>query len=154
MHPDNLSEGAELFDTIETEQLEYDPAKLFATVYRRYKYKRIKEAGTIEFFIAALPEEKDKSIAAASLKAHVTTEKYLWHMPIHRQMQKFSSVGNILNENTIGDWINGTCRNLTALYDEHRKAIVHPACGYIQADETSITVLDTERGKGKKSHIG
>jgi transposase len=28
MHPDNLPEDAELFDTIETEQLEYDPAKL------------------------------------------------------------------------------------------------------------------------------
>jgi transposase len=154
IHPENLPEDAELFDTIETEQLEYDPAKLFATVYRRYKYKRSKEDGTTEFFIAALPEEKDKSIAAPSLKAHVTTEKYMWHTPIYRQKQKFSSVGIILNENTIGDWINGTCRNLTALYDEHRKAIVHPACGYMMADETSMTVLDSEKGKGKKSHIG
>lgn len=154
MHPDNLPEGAELFDTIETEQLEYDPAKLFATVYRRFKYKRDKGDGSTEFFIATLPEEKDKSIAAPSLKAHVTTEKYMWHMPIYRQKQKFSSVGIIINENTIGDWINGTCRSLTALYDEHRKAIVHPACGYMMADETGITVLDSEKGKGKKSHTG
>jgi transposase len=154
MYPDNLPEDAEMFDTIETEQLEYDPAKIFATVYRRYKYKRSKDDGSTEFFIASLPEEKDKSIAAPSLKAHVTTEKYMWHMPIHRQMQKFSSVGIIINENTIGDWINGTCRNLTALYDEHRKAIVHPACGYMMADETGITVLDSDKGKGKKSHTG
>jgi hypothetical protein len=40
MHPDNLPSDAELFDTVETEQLEYDPARLFATVYRRHKYKR------------------------------------------------------------------------------------------------------------------
>jgi transposase len=39
LHPDNLPEGAEQYDIIETEQLEYDPAKLYATVYRRYKYK-------------------------------------------------------------------------------------------------------------------
>jgi len=39
MHPDNLTEGAELFDKEETEQLEYDPTRLFATVYRRFKYK-------------------------------------------------------------------------------------------------------------------
>lgn len=34
MQPENLPEDAEHFDTIETEQLEYDPARLFATVYR------------------------------------------------------------------------------------------------------------------------
>lgn len=154
MYPDNLTEGAELIDTIVSEQLEYDPAKLHATAYRRFKYMVKKADGTVEFFIADLPEEKDKSIAAPSLKAHVTTEKFMWHTPIYRQMQKFSSVGIILNENTIGDWINGTCRSLTALYDEHRKAIVKPACGYMQADETGITVLDSDKGKGKKSHTG
>ena len=74
-HQRNLHEGAEHFDTIETEQLEYDPARLFATVYRRYKYKRSNPDGSLEFFIASLPQEKDKSLAAPSLKAHVTTEK-------------------------------------------------------------------------------
>jgi transposase len=154
LHPEGMPEDAELFDKIETEQLEYDPARLFATVYRRYKYKRSKADGTTEFFIADLPAEKDKSLAAPSLKAHVTTEKYLWHMPIHRQMQKFGQSGIILSENTIGDWINGTCRSLTAIYDALRENIVRPACGYMMADETHITVLDSDRGKGKKSHIG
>jgi transposase len=154
MHPENLPEDAEHFDTIETEQLEYDPARLFATVYRRYKYKRCAPNGSIEFFIASLPEEKDKSLAAPSLKAHVTTEKFLWHMPIHRQMQKFAQSGIILSENTIGDWINGTCRSLTAIYDALRENIVKPACGYMMADETRIDVLDSEKVRGKKSHLG
>lgn len=154
LYSENLPEDAERFDRIETEQLEYDPARLFATVYRRYKYKRSKPDGTVEFFIATLPEEKDKSLAAPSLKAHVTTEKHLWHMPIHRQMQKFGQSGIILSENTIGDWINGTHRSLTAIYDELRSSIVKPACGYMMADETHITVLDSDKDKGKKSHIG
>lgn len=154
MYPENLPEDAEHFDTIETEQLEYDPAKLFATVYRRYKYKQCKPDGSTAFFIASLPEEKDKSLAAPSLKAHVTTEKYMYHMPIYRQMQKFSQSGIILSENTIGDWINGTCRSLTAIYDALRTNIVHSAAGYMMADEPPFTVLDTEKGKGKKSHIG
>lgn len=38
MHPHNLPEDAQMFDTIETEQLEYDSEKLFATMYRRFKY--------------------------------------------------------------------------------------------------------------------
>ena len=154
MHPENLPEDAEHFDTIETEQLEYDPAKLFATVYRRFKYKQNKPDGSTAFFVASLPEEKDKSLAAPSLKAHVTTEKFMYHMPIYRQMQKFSQHGIILSENTIGDWINGTCRSLTAIYDALRTNIVHSASGYMMADETPFTVLDTEKGKGKKSHIG
>jgi transposase len=61
MHPDNLPADAAHFDTIETEQLEYDPAKLFATVYRRYKYKQNKPDGSTEFFIANLPEERIKA---------------------------------------------------------------------------------------------
>ena len=154
IYPENLPEAAVLVDKIETEQLEYDPAKLFATVYRRHKYKLDRPDGSTEFFIATLPEEKDKSLAAPSLKAHVTTEKYLWHMPIYRQMQKFAQSGIILSDATIGDWINGTCRSLTAIYDALRKEIIHSASKYMMADETAFTVLDTEKGKGKKSHIG
>ncbi len=60
MHPEGLPADAEHFDTVETEQLEYDPARLFATVYRRYKYKRSNTDGSLEFFIAN-PHEKDKS---------------------------------------------------------------------------------------------
>jgi len=154
MHPEDLPSDAEHFDTVETEQLEYDPARLFATVYRRYKYKRTNTDGSLEFFIANLPQEKDKSLAAPSLKAHVTVEKYMWHTPIHRQMQRFAQSGIILSENTIGDWTNSTCHTLTAIYDAHRQSIIKPACGYMMADETTYLVLDANKKKGKKSSLG
>ena len=154
LHPDQLPEGAEQYDKEETEQLEYDPAKLFATVYRRYKYKLDKPDGTVDFFIASLPSEKDKSLAAPSLKAHVTVEKYMYHMPIYRQLQRFAQEGIIISDTTLGDWINNTCHSLTAVYDALRKDIIYSASKYMMADETSITVLDTEKAKGKKSHIG
>jgi transposase len=154
LKPDNLPEGAELFDKEETEQLEYDPAKLFATVYRRLKYKLTKPDGTTEFFIAPLPEEKDKNIAAPSLRAHHIVEKYAYHTPIYRQIQKLREHGFVMADSTIIDRIHRDAYSLTALYDEHRKSIVKPACGYMMADETSMTVLDSEKGKGKKSHIG
>jgi len=154
LHPDNLPEGAQQFDTEETEQLEYDPAKLFATVYRRYKYKLQNSDGSVQFFIAPLPEEKDKSLAAPSLKAHVTVEKYMYHMPIYRQLQRFAQEGIIISDTTMGDWINTTCYSLTAVYDALRKDIVFSASRYMMADETAITVLDKEKAKGKKSHIG
>ena len=154
LHPENLPDGAVQFDTEETEQLEYDPAKLFATVYRRYKYKLDKPDGSTTLFIAPLPDEKDKSLAAPSLKAHVTVEKYMYHMPIYRQLQKLGQQGIVISDTTMGDWINGTCRSLTALYDAHRKDIVYSASKYMMADETHIRVLDNDKPKGKKSHIG
>jgi len=154
LHPEGLPEGAERYDVIETEQLEYDPAKSFATVYRRYKCKRVKTDGVVEFFIAPLPDEKDKSLAAPSLKAHVTVDKYLYHMPIYRQLQKFSQLGIIISDTTMGDWINGACHSLTAIYDALRKDVVYSASKYLMADETSITVLDTEKIKGRKAHTG
>jgi transposase len=154
IYPDNLPDGAELFDKEETEQLEYDPAKLFATVYRRHKYILKRPDGTTEFFIAPLPEEKDKSIAAPSLRTHHIVEKYVYHTPIYRQIQKLREHGIVMADSTIIDRIHRDINGLHALYDEHRKSIVKPACGYMMADETSMTVLDSERGKGKKSHIG
>jgi transposase len=154
LHPDNLPEGAKQYGKEETEQLEYDPGKLFATVYRRYKYKLDKPDGSTELFIASLPAEKDKSIAAPSLKAHLTVEKYMYHSPIYRQLQKFRQEGMIISDTTAGDWINDTARSLTALYEVHRQDIIYPACKYMMADETHIRVLDNDKPKGKKSHIG
>ncbi len=154
LHPMNLPEDAVEYGTDDIEQLEYDPARLFATVYRRHKYKRVGPDGAMEFYVGTLPEEKDKSLAAPSMKAHVTVEKYLWHMPINRQISKFAQDGIIISDTTMGDWINGTCRSLTAIYDGLRKDIVHSASKYLMADETSITVLDNDKLKGKKSHIG
>jgi transposase len=149
--PGNLPEDVELLDKIESEQLEYDPARLFAAVHRRHKHKRGKPDGTTEFFIAELPDEKDKSLVAPSLKAHVTTEKYLYHMPIYRQVQKIAQSGVLLADMTVGDWINGIRRSLTAIYDALRENIVRPTYGYMMADETSITVLDTDKGPVESS---
>jgi transposase len=154
IHPENLPEGAVQFGKEETEQLEYDPGKLFVTVYRRYKYKLDQPAGAPAFFIAPLPDEKDKSIAAPSLKASVTIEKYMYHTPIYRQIQKFSQEGIVISDTTMGDWINDTCRSLTALYEVHRRDIVYSASRYMMADETHMVVLDNDKPKGKKSHIG
>ncbi|MCA6440184.1 MAG: IS66 family transposase [Chitinophagaceae bacterium] len=154
IHPANLPADAVLFDTEETEQLEYDPGRLFATVYRRFKYKRRKEDGSMEFFIGDLPVEKDKCLAAPSLRAHCIVEKYMFHMPLYRQIQKFAQDGVVIAKNTMTDWVNNDARSLTALYDAHRSSVLNAASQYMMADETRYRVLDSEKVKGRKSHIG
>lgn len=136
MHPEKFTEDTEHFDTIETEQLKYEPAKLFATIYRRYKYNYSKPGGSTEFFMVKLPEERDKSMAVPFYMAYVTTEKYMCPMPIYWQMQKFFQYGINLSENTIGNWINGTCQSLTAIYDSLRISIVHSVSKYMMVDNT------------------
>lgn len=154
IYPPDLPEGAQLYDKEETEQLEYDPAKLFATVYRRYKYKLVMPDGSVQFFIGQLPAHKDKSIAAPSLKAHMTVEKYMYHTLIYRLLQKFSHIGIDIAQSTAGDWIGDVAHCLIAIYDAHRHNIIYAPSKYLTADETTLRVLDSDKPKGKKSHIG
>lgn len=154
IYPENVPADAVIFDTEETEQLEYDPGRLFATVYRRFKYKRQKEDGSMEFFIGNLPIEKDKCLAAPSLRAHCTVEKYMYHMPLYRQIQKFAQDGVVIAMNTMTDWVNNDARSLTALYEAHRDSVLNAASQYMMADETGFRVLDSEKARGKKSHRG
>jgi transposase len=154
IYPKGLPEDAELFDTEETEQLEYDPGRLFATVYRRFKFKRKRPDGTMEFFIGDLPVEKDKCLAAPSLRSHCIVEKYMYHMPLYRQIQKFRQEGVDIAAGTMSDWVNNDARSLTALYDAHRNSILHAASQYMMADETGFRVLDPLKINGRKSHRG
>lgn len=154
IYPENLPEGAVPYDKEETEQLEYDPAKLFATVYRRHKYKLVMSDGSVQFFIGQLPAHKDKSIAAPSLKAHMTVEKYMYHTPIYRLLQKFSHNGIDIAQSTACDWISNVAHSLLTIYDAHRHNIIYAPSKYLMADETTLRVLDSDKPKGKKSHIG
>lgn len=154
IYPKDVPADAELFDTEETEQLEYDPGRLFATVYRRHKYKRIRPDGSTEILIGDLPVEKDKCLAAPSLRAHCAVEKYMYHMPLYRQIQKFAQEGVVIAANTMSDWVNNDARSMTALYEAHRNSILLAASNYTMVDETGFRVLDNEKKKGKKSHRG
>lgn len=81
----------------------------------------------------------------------MTVEKYMYHTPIYRQIQKFSQEGIIISDTTMGDWINDTGHSLTALYEVHRKDIVYSASRYMMADESHIRVLDHRTGKQRSS---
>lgn len=71
-----------------TEELECEPAKFYIKRYIRYKYAAKKgEAVTI----AELPERViDKGIPGPSLLAMILADKYLDHLPLYRQKQRFA----------------------------------------------------------------
>jgi transposase len=127
-----------------TEELEYKPATLFVNQYRRRKYIA---AGTDEkttIVCGKLPSRPiDKGMAGAALLAHIIAEKFLWHIPFYRQWQRFASRGIKIPASTMGDWSAQVAQLLLVLYDELRKRML--ASGYVQADETHIKVLESEK---------
>jgi len=133
-----------------TETLDYRPSKIIVIRRERPKYvdPADEDKGVI---IADLPVRPiDKGMAEPSLLANVTIEKYIDHLPLYRQVQRFTRQGITLATSTLGDWVRQTADLLGPLYDELRAEA--KASGYIQADETPIQVQDGR--KSGKTHRG
>lgn len=131
-----------------TEELEYTPPSFFVNQYARKKYVKANGEGII---IADLPSRPiEKGIAGASLLANIVIEKYVDHLPLYRQQNRFSRIGMNIPPATIVGWVKATCELLSPLYDELKRQVL--AQKYIQADETPTAVLDKE--KNKSTHQG
>ena len=114
-----------------TEVLERIPGKLFVHQYKRPKYK---DPLTGRIVIGELPSRPiDKGIAGPGLLAQIVIDKYVDHLPIYRQVQRFEREGMKLPVSTLTDWVSGTCNLLEPLYEAHRKQVL--SNDYLQADE-------------------
>lgn len=125
-----------------TEELEYTPGKFFVNQYIRPKYS--KAEGII---IAQLPSRPiEKGIAGSGLLASILIEKYVDHLPLHRQLQRFKREDIHIAPSTIGDWVKYSLELVTPLYDTLKKQVQQSS--YLMADETPIKVLDKDSDKG------
>src|SRR5690606_29749879 len=71
-----------------TEELECEPARFYIKRYIRYKYAAKSGEGVK---IAELPDRViDKGIPGAGLLAMILTDKYVDHLPLYRQKQRFA----------------------------------------------------------------
>jgi transposase len=85
-----------------TEQLECDPAKLYVIEHIRYKYscKQCKQ----NIVTADLPRQPiDKGLPGSGLLTGVVLNKYQYHLPLHRQEQRFANLGIALPRSTLCD---------------------------------------------------
>lgn len=131
-----------------TETLDYTPAKFFVNRYIRPKYARPQGEGILTAPMPSRPIEK--GMAEAGLLAIILIEKYLDHLPLYRQIQRFKRAGIKIADSTIGDWVARVCKLIDSLYQAHRKDVLTQS--YLMADETTIKVLD-RKVKGK-AHLG
>jgi len=154
VEPDQDVTGLKSIGEEITEELDYTPGKFFVRQYVRTKYvKPVTRDGVAEneIIIASLPSRPiDKCIAGAALLAYIVVNKYIDHLPVYRQVQRFAREGMKLPASTITGWISQVCALLGVLYAVHRKLVFNG--DYIQGDETPIKVLD--KNKKGTTHQG
>jgi len=124
-----------------TEELECEPAKFYIKRYIRYKYAAKNSEG---IRIGELPERViDKGIPGAGLLAMILTDKYVDHLPLYRQKQRFARENIQIPSSTIEGWTKEALIKLHPLYEQLVFDI--KAKGYLQVDETPIKVLDSDK---------
>lgn len=148
IEPEGLSEGCRRIGEEVTEELEYEPGKLFVNRFVRPKYV---SADNTTVLIAPMVERPlPRAIAGPGLLTQVIIDKYVDHLPLHRQQQRFSREKINIPYSTLTDWVSNTCKLITPLYDALVKEVL--SSDYLHADETPIKVLD--RDKKGQSHRG
>ncbi|WP_458252023.1 IS66 family transposase [Sphingobacterium cellulitidis] len=124
-----------------TDELECEPAKFYIKRYIRYKYAA-KDGSNVS--IAELPERViDKGIPGPSLLAMILADKYLDHLPLYRQKQRFAREIIQIPSSTIEGWTKQALEKLEPLYEQLIFDI--KSKGYLQVDETPIKVLDSDK---------
>ena len=146
LQPDSDVTGLKKIGDEVSEVLDYTPGELYVKQYIRPKYVQPLTAIANTVITASLPGRvMEKCMAGEGLLAQIIVDKYVDHLPLHRQMQRFERSGVKIAQSTINEWVKAVLNHVAALYEAHKRILL--ACGYLHADETPIKVLD-ENKKG------
>jgi transposase len=127
-----------------TEVLEIVPASFYVKRYIRPRYARANGEGIL---IGTLPDRViEKGIPSESVVAQMTVDKYVYGMPLHRQLDKYSKMGIRIPASSASDWIMAGWERLTPLWELLRLMVLNQK--YLQVDETPIKVLDRDNKNG------
>ncbi len=144
----------------ETNRLAYKPAEFFVkrTIRKKYALKnqltepedeREKRPSVV---IAPLPDSPiHKCMADTTLLTEIIIQKYLYHLPFHRQIARFGDLGVRISSSTVGDWFSQSCELLRPLYDHLRRRVL--STDYIQVDESTLPVIDNEKRRAVKGYL-
>ena len=139
-----------------SESLQYQPSRYYIQRIVRPKYAPKPATQAIEepvhIAIAELPQSGfGKCMAGTGVIAQILIDKYADHLPLYRQLQRFKREGIEIAPATMDHWAKLGMQRLSLLYDYQKEIILKSR--YIQADETTIKVLDHQNKKGQ-AHLG
>lgn len=133
-----------------TEELEYEPGKLYVNKIIRPKYAKARNEGIITAPMIERP--LPKAIAGAGLLAQIIIDKYADHLPLYRQMERFKRERIQIPYSTLTDWVSATCKLIAPLHDALKKLVLQS--DYLHADESPIKVLDkTKKGETHRGYF-
>ena len=154
IEPEEDTSGMKCIGKEVTDQLELVPAKLFIKRYIRPKYIKPEDEETLTHkgVIASLPVFPiEKGIAGPGLLAQIMIDKFVDHLPIYRQIERFKREGIKIPSSTINGWQESVCNLLWPLYENLKHRVLQQ--GYLQVDETPVQVLDkTKKGKTHRGY--
>lgn len=141
-----------------TRVVKHKPGMLYVKEIIRPKYAlkdstQLPPAGQKGVEIAPMPlMPVDKCIADTSLLAEILLQKYEYHVPFYRQIQQYRHLGmKGLTESTLDGWFKKTVELLKPLYEELKREVF--SCDYVQADETTVPVINREKHKADKEYL-
>lgn len=148
IEPLQKTEGCKKIGDEVTEELEYEPGKLFVNRYVRPKDVMADNSAII--IAPMIDRPLPKAIVGAGLLAQIIIDKYVDHLPLYRQEQRFKREGVDIPYSTISDWIKNGCGLLDPLGEALKKIVI--SSDYLHADETPLKVLD--KNKKGTTHRG
>jgi transposase len=127
-----------------TEVLSVTPAEFYVKRYVRRKYARPLGEGIIT---GILPERViDKGIPSEAVIAQMITDKYVYGLPLHRQIDKYRRMGVNIPASTASDWMMKGWKHLVPLWELLKLLVINQK--YLQADESPLKVLDKNHKNG------
>ena len=163
IEPEGIDENWVRIGEEVTEVLENKPGELYVRRIIRYKYALKKDlqilqeinADTVQnncIKIAPLPLlPLPRANADASLLSELLMNKYMYHLPFHRQIAIFKLEGIKIPASTINDWFIGCSDLLRALYYRLKEIVLQT--DYIQIDESTIPVIDNKKHRAVKAYL-
>jgi len=144
LEPTEDISGCKVIGEEVTEVLELAPAEFYVKRYVRPKYARPNGEGII---IATLPDRViEKGIPSETVVAQMVIDKYVYGMPLHRQIDKYTRMGVRIPASTASDWMMKGWKQLAPLWELLKLLVINQK--YLQADESPIKVLDRDNKNG------
>ena len=101
-----------------TDRIAIRPAVMYIERTVRHKFVlksslQIDNPDRQTFMIAPIPETIiPKGMASESLLADILIDKYVYHLPFYRVIQKYRELGVVLSDSTIGDWFSAVLSSM------------------------------------------
>jgi transposase len=153
IEPAEKVDGYEKVGEEVVETLDYKPGELFVNriVLPQYRCPVEGKARVGRIIQAARPPRAVKrSIADPGLLTQVVIDKFMDHLPLNRQQERYQRQGMLLPYSTLADWV----RLVAEAVEPLGGALLREMLGYRywHADETGVAVLD--KVKKKDTHQG